>query len=42
MSNRDNNKIISIRSMKIGIVGGTGGMGQGFAIRWCPNHEMVS
>ena len=27
--------------MKIGIVGGTGGMGQGFAIRWCPNHDVL-
>ena len=21
--------------MKIGIIGGTGGMGKGFALRWC-------
>ena len=21
--------------MKVGIIGGTGGMGKGFAIRWC-------
>ena len=27
--------------MKIGIVGGTGGMGEGFALRWCPNHQIV-
>jgi len=27
--------------MKIGIVGGTGGMGEGFALRWCTNHEIV-
>ena len=27
--------------MKIGIVGGTGGMGEGFALRWCVNHEIV-
>jgi 8-hydroxy-5-deazaflavin:NADPH oxidoreductase len=27
--------------MKIGIVGGTGGMGEGFALRWCANHEIV-
>ncbi|HEY3525204.1 MAG TPA: NADPH-dependent F420 reductase [Nitrososphaeraceae archaeon] len=27
--------------MKIGIVGGTGGMGEGFALRWCTNHQIV-
>jgi NADPH-dependent F420 reductase len=27
--------------MKIGIVGGTGGMGEGFALRWCKNHDVV-
>ena len=27
--------------MKIGIVGGTGGMGKGFAIRWCNNHDVL-
>jgi len=27
--------------MKIGIIGGTGGMGKGFAIRWCKKHEVV-
>jgi NADPH-dependent F420 reductase len=27
--------------MKIGIIGGTGGMGNGFAIRWCKNHEVL-
>jgi NADPH-dependent F420 reductase len=27
--------------MKIGIIGGTGGMGKGFAIRWCPNHDIL-
>jgi len=26
--------------MKIGIVGGTGGMGEGLALRWCLNHEV--
>ena len=41
MLNRDNNNIASTRSMKVGIVGGTGGMGQGFAIRWCPNHDIL-
>jgi len=27
--------------MKIGIVGGTGGMGKGFALRWCKNHNIL-
>ena len=27
--------------MKIGIVGGTGGMGKGFALRWCINHNVL-
>jgi 8-hydroxy-5-deazaflavin:NADPH oxidoreductase len=27
--------------MKIGIIGGTGGMGEGFALRWCVNHEII-
>jgi NADPH-dependent F420 reductase len=27
--------------MKIGIVGGTGGMGEGFALRWCARHDIV-
>jgi len=27
--------------MRIGIVGGTGGMGEGFALRWCTNHQIV-
>ena len=27
--------------MKIGIIGGTGGMGKGFALRWCENHDIV-
>jgi len=27
--------------MKIGIVGGTGGMGKGFALRWCVNHDVL-
>jgi NADPH-dependent F420 reductase len=27
--------------MKIGIIGGTGGMGKGFAIRWCTNHDIL-
>jgi NADPH-dependent F420 reductase len=28
-------------NMKIGIVGGTGGMGEGFAMRWCQKHDIV-
>ena len=28
-------------SMKIGIVGGTGGMGEGFALRWCAKHDII-
>ena len=27
--------------MKIGIIGGTGGMGKGFAFRWCKNHNVI-
>jgi NADPH-dependent F420 reductase len=27
--------------MKIGIVGGTGGMGKGFALRWCINNDVL-
>ncbi len=27
--------------MKIGIAGGTGGMGEGFALRWCQKHDVV-
>lgn len=27
--------------MKIGIIGGTGGMGKGFALRWCVNHDVL-
>lgn len=26
--------------MRIGIVGGTGGMGEGFALRWCLKHDI--
>lgn len=28
-------------AMKIGIVGGTGGMGEGFAMRWCVKHDVI-
>ncbi|MEO9320583.1 MAG: NADPH-dependent F420 reductase [Nitrososphaera sp.] len=27
--------------MRIGIIGGTGGMGEGFALRWCLRHDIV-
>ena len=27
--------------MKVGIIGGTGGMGMGFAFRWCKNHDVT-
>ncbi|HKU49348.1 MAG TPA: NADPH-dependent F420 reductase [Nitrososphaera sp.] len=27
--------------MKIGIVGGTGGMGEGFALRWSQKHDII-
>ena len=27
--------------MKIGIIGGTGGMGKGFALRWSKNHQVI-
>lgn len=27
--------------MRIGIIGGTGGMGKGFALRWSQNHDVV-
>ena len=27
--------------MRIGIVGGTGAMGRGFALRWCKKHDVV-
>jgi hypothetical protein len=27
--------------MKVGIIGGTGGMGKGFAIRWCKDHNVL-
>ena len=27
--------------MKVGIIGGTGGMGKGFALRWCINHNVL-
>lgn len=27
--------------MKIGIIGGTGGMGEGLALRWCLDHQVL-
>jgi NADPH-dependent F420 reductase len=27
--------------MRIGIIGGTGGMGEGFALRWCFKHDVT-
>ena len=27
--------------MKVGIIGGTGGMGKGFAVRWCKDHNVL-
>lgn len=27
--------------MKIGLIGGTGAMGKGFALRWCINHDIL-
>ena len=27
--------------MKIGIIGGSGGMGKGFALRWSQNHDVI-
>ena len=27
--------------MKVGIIGGTGGMGKGFALRWVINHDVI-
>ena len=41
MANRDNNNIARLKEMKIGLVGGTGGMGKGFALRWCINHDIL-
>ncbi len=32
--------LLDLNRMKIGIVGGTGGMGEGFALRWCLKHDI--
>lgn len=39
--NKDNNNIARLYLLKIGLIGGTGGMGKGFAIRWCINHNVL-
>jgi 8-hydroxy-5-deazaflavin:NADPH oxidoreductase len=41
MSNRDNNNIARSQTVKVGIIGGTGGMGKGFSLRWCINHDVI-
>jgi 8-hydroxy-5-deazaflavin:NADPH oxidoreductase len=33
--------LLDLNRMKIGIVGGTGGMGEGFALRWCLKHDII-
>jgi hypothetical protein len=30
-----------MKIMKVGIIGGTGGMGKGFALRWSKNHHVI-
>ena len=30
-----------MKIMKVGIIGGTGGMGKGFALRWSKNHDVI-
>lgn len=32
--------LLDLDRMKIGIIGGTGGMGEGFALRWCLRHDI--
>ena len=32
---------LQIQIMKVGIIGGTGGMGKGFALRWSQNHDVI-
>lgn len=32
--------LLDLHMMRIGIVGGTGGMGEGFALRWCLKHDI--
>ncbi len=33
--------VAALQCMRIGIIGGTGGMGEGLALRWCINHDVV-
>ena len=40
-TNKDNNNIVRIKQMKVGIIGGTGGMGKGFALRLCINNDVL-
>lgn len=30
-----------MKNMRVGIIGGTGGMGKGFALRWSKNHDVI-
>ncbi len=30
-----------MKNMKVGIIGGTGGMGKGFALRWSKNNDVI-
>ena len=30
-----------MKIMKVGIIGGTGGMGKGFALRWSKNNDVI-
>lgn len=30
-----------MKTMKVGIIGGTGGMGKGFALRWSKNNDVI-
>ena len=30
-----------MKTMKVGIIGGTGGMGTGFALRWSKNNDVI-
>lgn len=32
--------LLDLHRMRIGIVGGTGGMGEGFALRWCLKYDI--
>ncbi len=41
IANRDNNNIARHPVMKIGIIGGTGGLGKGFSLRWSIKHDIL-